>query len=73
MLETAIKTLLGITAILSGWLLVQVAWRRVFPGTASDEDALAGRIGCHNCHCLEPCENARRDPAANSISNPQKG
>ena len=73
MLETGIKTLLGITAILSGWLIVQLLWRLVFPGTPADEDALADRIGCHNCDCREPCENARREMAVASISNPQKG
>jgi len=73
MIETTFKTLLGITAILSGWLLVQAAWRRVFPGTPPDEDALADRIGCHNCRCLEPCENARQNSAAVSTSTPQKG
>ena len=31
------------------WLAVLAAWRRVFPGLSADEDALAGRVSCHDC------------------------
>ncbi len=62
MLQEIVKAVIGITAILSGWLLVQLAWRRVFPGIPADEDALVGRLGCHGCsdqtHCkMEDCSN----------------
>ena len=56
MLTTAIKTVLGIIVIFGGWLLVQAAWRRVFPGVAVDEDILAGRIGCHGCTQDSSCD-----------------
>ena len=62
MLITAIKATIGITIILGGWVLVQVAWRRVFPGTPPGDDVLAGRIGCHQCTtCATPCEFADQD------------
>ncbi len=73
MLTTAIKAILGISVILGGWLLVQLAWRRVFPGIPPGEDVLANRIGCHQCSCATPCDNARdsnSDPNSSSSINP---
>ncbi len=58
MLAASIKAIVGITVILGGWIWVQNAWRRVFPGTPVGEDVLAGRISCHNCTCNSPCERA---------------
>ena len=54
MLANLLTALLGITTILVCSLLVQAAWRRVFPGLAPDEDVLAGRLGCHGCK--SPCQ-----------------
>lgn len=56
MIETFIKAAIGISVILGGWLAVQVAWRKVC-GSAPDEDALAGRLGCHGCDCHRQCKN----------------
>jgi hypothetical protein len=55
-LISGIKALTGITIIISGWLLVQAAWRKSFPGTPADEDVLAGRLSCHGCTCETPCQ-----------------
>ena len=65
MFINAITAILAITTIVVLWLLVQVAWRRVFPGTPADEDVLAGRLGCHGCKCKLPCaeKNCLRDHA----------
>jgi hypothetical protein len=49
--------LAAIAVLCVAWLAVQLAWRRVFPASASgDPDALAGRLGCHGCHCTTVCE-----------------
>jgi hypothetical protein len=48
--------LVALTALLSAWVAVQLAWRRAFPSATGDPDALAGRLGCHGCRCEEPCE-----------------
>ena len=70
MIETLTKAFLGISIILTGWLLVQVAWRRVFPGTPPGEDPLAGRLGCHNCSCQTPCDGANRDAHGSASHKP---
>ncbi len=51
-----IKATIGICIILVGWLLVQRRWRSVV-GVSDEEDALAGRLGCHGCGCKSPCED----------------
>ena len=70
MLTTAIKAIIGITVILGGWLLVQAAWRRVFPGTPIDEDVLAGRLGCHQCPCERPCDELNRNTGRSALPKP---
>jgi len=45
-----------IATLCAAWLGVQLAWRRVFPDTSGDPDALAGRLGCHGCGCTSVCE-----------------
>lgn len=55
-LVSILKAMCGVTLIMAAWLLVQWSWNRIF-ATASDQDALAGRLGCHGCHCEAPCEN----------------
>ncbi len=67
MLASAIKAILGIVIILGGWLLVQAAWRRVFPDTEPGEDALAGRLGCHQCPCQTPCEDSKHQPSESAL------
>jgi hypothetical protein len=39
----------GLVVLLLVWLVVQLAWRRVFPRNCPDGDALAGRGGCGGC------------------------
>ena len=51
-----LKATTGICIILGGWLLVQRLWR-IVAGVPADQDALAGRLGCHSCGCKSPCEN----------------
>jgi hypothetical protein len=41
--------------VLIGWVAVQDAWRRAFPG-ASDPDALADRTGCQRTRCAGTCD-----------------
>jgi hypothetical protein len=75
MIVTAIKGLIGIIFILFGWLLVQTAWRRVFPDTPIDEDVLAGRLGCHDCSRQTTCDGANRGASKTALqeSNQSQG
>ncbi len=54
-LEVA-KASTGIVLIVGAWIGVQLAWKRVFPGVAPDEDVLASRIECGSCDHHETCE-----------------
>jgi len=72
MIETALKAIIGITVILSGWLLVQTAWRQVFPGTPADEDILAGRLGCHGCSRQDSCEKTNCDADETALHKPSQ-
>ena len=49
MLTSYVTAVVATVVVVMAWLLVQVAWRRVFAGGLRDPDALAGRIGCHGC------------------------
>jgi len=51
--QTYLTALLCMIVISGAWLAVQRLWQRHFPeyGGAGDEDALAGRGGCHACDC----------------------
>lgn len=57
MLTTYLTALASIIVLMSGWLLVQRLWRRTFTGDGTapedgqQDDALAGRGGCHGCRC----------------------
>lgn len=44
-----LKGALLVSVLMVGWVLVQLAWRRVFPEGGSDGDALALRNHCHGC------------------------
>jgi hypothetical protein len=56
---------LAVAACACGWLVVQRAWMRAFPGAAPDPDALSGRLGCLGCgECTKTCERTPGDPAA---------
>ena len=53
--------LAAIVVMLVLWVGVQNAWRRTFPGVASDPDVLAVRGGCSACNC-----ESKRDEEENS-------
>lgn len=61
LLLSGIKAFLGITIIFCAWLIVQMAWRRVFAISNAEEDVLAGRMRCHGCHCTTPCKEANQN------------
>jgi hypothetical protein len=46
----------GILSMMAIWLLVQMAWGRVFPGVSCDVDVLAGRPKCCGCDRESDCE-----------------
>jgi ferredoxin len=55
---------LAVAACAAGWLVVQRAWMRSFPGASPDPDALSGRLGCHGCgECERNCERQSGEPA----------
>jgi hypothetical protein len=64
------KVLIGMAVILGAWLAVQMAWRRVFPGTPADEDVLAGRFGCHGCSRETECGTTREDGGTTTAERP---
>ena len=47
---------LGIASMMAVWILVQLAWGRVFPGASCDVDVLAGRPACCGCAAESDCE-----------------
>jgi hypothetical protein len=55
MLQSYATGLLLIVAMAVAWVAVQNAWRRAFPGAATDPDVLAGRPGCRTCESKEKC------------------
>ena len=48
--------IVGIVLLMTLWVAVQFAWRRVFP-EIGDEDVLSGRGGCGGCNHHGRCEN----------------
>jgi hypothetical protein len=50
-----------IFVLMTGWVLVQLAWKKCFP-EAKNEDAMAGRAGCCGCALEEYCENRDAEP-----------
>ena len=59
MLETYATGIIAVVALALGWVAVQGAWRKAFPGATADPDVLAGRTDCHGCGCTESCDRAR--------------
>jgi hypothetical protein len=52
MLSTFLIAIAGMIAISCSWLAVQRLWQRHFPEYSDgNDDALAGRGGCHGCNC----------------------
>ena len=60
MMETIFKAVIGITVFASGWLTVQLVWRRVFFENSELTDARASGIGCHGCGHAN-CETRARE------------
>lgn len=55
------KAVAGVTVLMVGWLLVQLAWRRTFPEqVGADGDVLASRGSCHGCEKEGSCDTASR-------------
>ncbi len=41
--------MLGVSALAAGWVAVQLAWAKSFPGDESEPDVLARRRDCSGC------------------------
>jgi hypothetical protein len=53
---TFIKTLIGLTIIMTIWIVVQFFWKKFFlESTSMSEDALMERGGCTGCGCTNVC------------------
>ncbi len=64
-LASAWPGLLLLVAVVTGWVAVQSAWRRVFPDAGGECDALAGRGGCGGCRggeCINQCDDGSATP-----------
>lgn len=59
MLTTHLAALALLVLVLAGWVAVQRAWRRAFPGACADPDVLAARGGCGRCSSPDECERRR--------------
>jgi hypothetical protein len=51
--------ILGITALMIIWALVQYLWRKAFIDQQTDEDVLAGRSACGSCGCGTLCKKQK--------------
>jgi len=58
MLETYATGIVAVVALAVGWVAVQSAWRKAFPGMIADPDVLAGRTDCHGCERSKTCDRA---------------
>jgi hypothetical protein len=56
-MESYSIAILGILALMSIWILIQMLWKKTFAEYVSDEDAMADRTKCSNCNCTTACEN----------------
>ena len=57
MIGSYVIGILGIVALMVGWVVVQIVWRKIFSEHVTDEDAMAERTKCTNCGCTTACEN----------------
>ncbi len=51
--------MLGVAALAAGWVAVQLAWGRSFPGDESEPDVLARRRDCTGCSQVHACTPRR--------------
>ncbi len=57
MITSYIIGIAGMITLMVLWVVVQRHWKKIFSEQLSDEDVLAGRSDCGNCHCATICEN----------------
>jgi len=57
-----------IFVLMTVWVAVQLAWKKQFPESGTDQDALSGRAGCHGCALDEYCETRDKEPGRGSTS-----
>jgi len=60
MIKSLIIAIVSIIALMLGWLLIQILWKRTFSDYILDDDVLAERRSCKNCGCTEACENKKQ-------------
>ncbi len=60
MIESYVIGILGIVGLMTGWVLIQQVWKKTFAEYSDNEDALADRSKCGNCHCTSTCELKNR-------------
>ena len=56
MIKTFFIAILGFTALMILWVVVQIQWKEVFHEEIEDIDVLAGRSTCGNCGCTNKCQ-----------------
>jgi hypothetical protein len=61
MIESLFIAMVGITALMTVWLIVQTLWRKTFRDYISDDDVLAERRSCKNCGCTTACSNKKEN------------
>ncbi len=57
MFESLIIGIGGMIFLMILWGAVQSLWGKTFSDYMSDEDVLADRSKCSNCHCATVCKN----------------
>ena len=56
MLNSLLIAILGILALMLGWVAIQSVWRKSFSEYIEEEDVLAERRSCGNCGCTTACK-----------------
>ncbi|MCA6074032.1 hypothetical protein [Fulvivirga sedimenti] len=54
-LTTYLIAIFGVVGLMTGWILIQALWRKIFAGNITDSDVLAERRSCGNCGCTTVC------------------
>ena len=58
-IEAYLTAFAGIALLMAAWVLVQMAWARIFPDQIGDGDVLAARGDCHGCGHAKRCGRNR--------------
>ncbi len=61
MVKSLILAMVGISALMMVWLIVQALWRKTFRDYITDDDVLAERRSCKNCGCTTACSNKKEN------------